>query len=674
MMVSDVPQIIESCGFCRAEKVKSLRAMKSGMTNRSYSFCMDDKRYIIRIPGEGTDRLINRKQEHAVYNAISSLGISEDVYYFDPKTGIKIAAYLTDAHVCDSSNWEEVERCLSALKRFHAQKLHVSHSFDLWERLAFYESLWNGAPSVYADYDKTKQTVLSLKGYIDAQPKSIQLCHIDAVPDNFLFVTGKDGSEEIKLTDWEYAGMQDPHLDVAMFIIYALLGVGIVGCTLYIAFSKFGKIKLGDCEKPQYRSFQWGTMIFTSTMAADILFYSLCEWALYANESQVEMMGGMQKWASTYPLFHWGPIAWGFYIVLAVAFGFMIHIRGRDKQKFSEACRPLLGSRVDGVLGRVIDLTAIFALIAGTATTFSLATPLLSRAISRVFGLQDSIGLTIAILLMIAAVYTFTVWFGMKGIAKLAAICSYCFFALLAYVLFGGGETRYILETGFSAIGNLVQNFIGLSTWMDPLRETSFPQNWTIYYWAYWMVWCVATPFFIGVISKGRTIRNTILGGYGWGLAGTFTSFIILGNYGLAQQLKHGLDITGFVAAGGDYSEAIMKIFDTLPLTEVGLILLAVTMIAFYSTTFDALTMVVSSYSYKRLKPEQEPDKRVRTFWAVVFILLPIALIFSENSMHSLQSVSIIAAFPIGIIILIIVASFFRDASGYLQERKDTQA
>lgn len=222
MMVSDVPQIIESCGFCRAEKVKSLRAMKSGMTNRSYSFCMDDERYIIRIPGEGTDRLINRKQEHAVYNAISSLGISEDVYYFDPKTGIKIAAYLTDAHVCDSSNWEEVERCLSALKRFHAQKLHVSHSFDLWERLAFYESLWNGAPSVYADYDKTKQTVLSLKSYIDAQPKSIQLCHIDAVPDNFLFVTGKDGSEEVKLTDWEYAGMQDPHLDVAMFIIYAM--------------------------------------------------------------------------------------------------------------------------------------------------------------------------------------------------------------------------------------------------------------------------------------------------------------------------------------------------------------------------------------------------------------------------------------------------------------------
>ena len=182
-------------------------------------------------------------------------------------------------------------------------------------------------------------------------------------------------------------------------LYYALMGTGTLGCTLYIAFSRFGRIKLGDCEKPQYRSFQWGMMIFTSTMAADILFYSLCEWALYANEPQIEMMGGMQKWASTYPLLHWGPIAWGFYIVLAVAFGFMIHVRGRDKQKFSEACRPLLGDRVERGWGRTIDLIAIFALLAGTATTFSLATPLLSRAICQVFSLRPSTGLTIVILL-----------------------------------------------------------------------------------------------------------------------------------------------------------------------------------------------------------------------------------------------------------------------------------
>lgn len=450
-------------------------------------------------------------------------------------------------------------------------------------------------------------------------------------------------------------------------VYYVLLGVGAVICSMYMAFSKYGAIKLGDLEKPQYSTFKWGTMIFTSTMAADILFYSLCEWALYGNNPHIVAMGGMQRWAPTYTLFHWGPIAWSFYIVLAVAFGFMIHVRGREKQKFSEACRPILGDKVDGIWGRVIDLLAVIALLAGTATTFSLATPLLSAALCHVFGLTPGIALTILILLMIAFVYTLTVWFGMKGVSRLASICAYLFFVLLAYVLIGGGECRYIIETGVSSIGNLVQNFVGMATWMDPARETSFVQDWSIFYWAYWMAWCVATPFFIGIISKGRTVKNTVLGAYGCGLAGTFMSFIVLGNYGLSQQIKGTLDVVGELENGADIPSVILEVLNTLPGAKFVLIILVITMIAFYSTTFDALTMVVSSYSYKFLKGDEEPDKKIRTFWAVMFILFPIALIFSENSMSSLQSVAIIAAFPIGIIVILIVASFFRDAGEYLK-------
>lgn len=446
-------------------------------------------------------------------------------------------------------------------------------------------------------------------------------------------------------------------------IYYAVLGLGIFLCSIYIAFSKYGSIVLGkNGEKRQYSSLRWGTMIFTSTMAADVLFYSLCEWALYAKEPYIEELGGVQKWASTYPLFHWGPIVWGFYIVLAVAFGYMIHVRGRDRQKFSEACRPLLKERVDGGWGKLIDLIAIFALIAGTATTFSLATPLLSGALCYVFHWQNSAKITVTILLVIAMLYTMAVWGGMQGILRLSACCSYLFVGLLIYVLVGGGETAYILETGFSSLGNLAQNFIGMATWMDPLRTTGFPQNWTIYYWAYWMVWCVATPFFIGKISKGRTIKETVLGGYAWGLLGTFSSFIVLGNYGLAQQMKHGVPIAEMIAETGDYSTAIIRIFETLPLPRLALLLLIITMIAFYATTFDALTMVVSVYSYKKISRDAEPDKRVRTFWAIVFIVFPIALIFSEESMYSLQSVAMIAAFPIGVIIVLIIASFFADA------------
>nr|WP_242963341.1 BCCT family transporter [Lachnoclostridium sp. An14] len=451
-------------------------------------------------------------------------------------------------------------------------------------------------------------------------------------------------------------------------VYYLMIGLGVFFCSLYIAFSKYGAIRLGNLEKPLYSNFKWGSMMFTSGLAADILFYSLCEWMLYASEPHIEELGGAQDWASVFPLFHWGPIPWSFYVTLAVAFGFMLHVRKRNRQKYSEACRPILGAHTDGLAGRLIDLLALFALLAGTATTFSLATPLLSLAISHVLHIPQSNLLTVVILLVTCITYTTAIYFGMHGIAKLAASCVYLFFILLLYVFLGGGEAKYIVETGFSALGSLAQNFLTMSTWTDALRTSSFPQNWTIFYWAYWMVWCVAAPFFIGSISKGRTIRQTILGGYFWGLAGTFTSFIVLGNYGLALEMKGKLNILAQYAASGDLYQSILAILETLPFPAFVLILLALTMITFYATSFDALAVVASAYSYKKLDGEEEPDRRVKLFWSLLLMLLPVALIFSDSSMANLQTVSIIAAFPIGFVIVLIIASFFRDAGRYLEE------
>ncbi|NBH17054.1 BCCT family transporter [Clostridiaceae bacterium] len=454
---------------------------------------------------------------------------------------------------------------------------------------------------------------------------------------------------------------------------YLLIGLGVFLVSLYLCFSPYGSIRLGDTKKPQYSGFRWGSMMFTAGLAADILFYSCCEWLIYASDPYVSGRDSVYDWAAAYPLFHWGPVPWGFYLVLAVAFGFMLHVRKQKKQKYSEACRPLLGKWVDGWAGRMIDLTAVFALLAGTATTFSLATPLLSMAISRVTGLAATSSLTIGILIAVCCVYTCSVYFGMKGIQRSAACCIYLFFLLLAYVFFLGGETRFIVETGITSLGLVAQNFITLCTWTDPMRTTSFPQTMTIFYWAYWMVWCVAAPFFIGTISKGRTIKQTILGGYFWGLAGTFTSFIILGNYGLGLQIHGRLDsLSGYMAMGGSNTalySAILSILDQLPLSGFVMILLVLCMITFYSTSFDSITLVAASYSYRELNHDQDPDRRVKLFWAVFLILLPIALIFSEKSMANLQSVSIIAAFPVGLIMILIIVSFFKDAGNYLKEK-----
>ena len=450
-------------------------------------------------------------------------------------------------------------------------------------------------------------------------------------------------------------------------IYYPILAIGSVVCALYVAMNnRYGSIRLGHADRPAYSDFKWGTMIFTSTMAADIMFYSLIEWALYGGEQHVQDLGGTQAWAETFTLFHWGPLAWGFYVILAVCFAFMMHVRKRDRQRFSEACRPLLGHKVDGFWGKLIDIIAIFAIVCATATTFSLATPLLTKAMGQVFGFEVTAGITISVLLLICAVYTVTVLFGVKGISRLAQICSYLFFAVLLYFLILGGETRYIAETGLQSLGNMTQNFIGLATYMDPMRETGFAQNWTVYYWAYWLVWCVATPFFIALISKGRTLRNVVYGTFGWGLAGTYMSFMILGGYGLAQQLKHGVDAIGFIGNGGEMYDAVLMIFDTLPLPAVALMLLVVTMIAFYSTTLDGITYVTSSYSYNHISPDEEPARNIRAFWSVMLILLPIALLFAQNSLYSLQGVTIIAAFPVGILLVLIVISFFKDCNKFI--------
>ncbi len=220
---SDAIRTIAESLDCSEQDVKEITVLKKGMTNRSFLFSVNGTKYIMRIPGEGTDQLINRKQEAEVFRTISGLGLCDDPVYINPDNGYKITRYLEGIRACDSESIPDLNRCMEKLRQFHEMKLTVPHSFDIFGQIKFYESLWEGNPSVYRDYAKTKENALSLRSYIDQQKKDWCLTHIDAVPDNFLFYTPESSKEEqLQLTDWEYSGMQDPHVDIAMFCIYSL--------------------------------------------------------------------------------------------------------------------------------------------------------------------------------------------------------------------------------------------------------------------------------------------------------------------------------------------------------------------------------------------------------------------------------------------------------------------
>lgn len=455
-------------------------------------------------------------------------------------------------------------------------------------------------------------------------------------------------------------------------VYYLIIGLGVLLISIFLSFSKYGDVVLGEPnEKPKYSFFAWGSMMFTCGLAADILFYSFAEWAMYATSPHIEELGSIAEWAGVFPLFHWSFIPWAFYLVLAVVFGFMLHVRKKNRQRYSEACRPIIGKHADGILGRIIDLFALFALLAGTATTFSVATPLMSAIIVDFFGIAISrTALTIVILLITCAVYTYAVLHGFKGISFLAILCIYLFFGLLIVVLLIGGQGRFIIENGLQSLGKMFQNFIELSTFTDPGRTSNFPQDWTIYYWAYWMVWCIAAPFFIGNISRGRTIKQTILGGYAFGVGSTIVSFVVLGNYGLGLQVSGGADFITQYAAEGDLYALILNIINTMPAAKLILVITLLCMIAFYATSFDSIAYTASCYSYKKLGENEHPHRLVSFLWCILLIVLPIALVFSESSMNNIQSVSIISAFPIGIIMIVMIGGFMKDIKKYTEELK----
>jgi len=203
---------------CTEDSIQNIEPIKLGMTNHSFTFTHDDVKYIMRIPGEGTDVTVNREEEYHVYQLISPHNLSDDLIYIDPKTGYKITKYLENARICDLYNFSEVQACMKKLREFHDLKLKVDHTFDVFERMDYYESLWLTKTSCFRDYAETKANILKLRSFVETAPKEWSLTHIDSIPSNFL-IEETDGKQRVRLIDWEYASMQDPHLDLGMFIV-----------------------------------------------------------------------------------------------------------------------------------------------------------------------------------------------------------------------------------------------------------------------------------------------------------------------------------------------------------------------------------------------------------------------------------------------------------------------
>ena len=226
---SEAMELISSVFRIPERDIVKLRCLKAGMTNKSFLFSIHEesenkdyagKDFICRIPGVGTGKLINRREEEEIYSIVKDLEITEELLYFNPENGYKISRYYEEARNADFSKQEERRACMKLLLKLHEGKKEVNHAFSLGEKIQYYEDicLEGGGEIPYQDYGKIKEGMKRMLQYTEGTNPPLCLCHIDAVQDNFIFT-----KEGVKMIDWEYAGMADPLLDIAMGAIYSYM-------------------------------------------------------------------------------------------------------------------------------------------------------------------------------------------------------------------------------------------------------------------------------------------------------------------------------------------------------------------------------------------------------------------------------------------------------------------
>ncbi|MBM0867142.1 BCCT family transporter [Staphylococcus auricularis] len=466
--------------------------------------------------------------------------------------------------------------------------------------------------------------------------------------------------------------------------VYLLLGLVILAFVLYIAFGKYGKVTLGkSTDRPEFNDFSWASMLFCAGIGSDILYWGVIEWAFYY---QVPPLGadGMTDealdLATMYGMFHWGPIAWAIYVLPALPIAYLVFVKKQPVYKISQACRPILKGQTDKLLGKIVDVLFIFGLLGGAATSLALGVPLISSGIERLTGLDaDNMVMRSAILLTITVIFAISSYTGLKkGIQKLSDVNVWLSFFLLIFV-FVVGPTVFIMETTVTGFGNMLKNFFQMASWLEPFggiggrEKTGFPQDWTIFYWSWWIVYAPFIGLFIARISKGRTLKEVILGTIVYGTLGCVLFFGIFGNYAVYLQLTGQFDVINFLNSHSTEA-TIIEVMHQLPAPTFIIILFLISAFLFLATTFDSGSYILAAATQNKVLGE--PLRANRLFWAFALCLLPFSLMLvgGDQALDVLKTASLLASVPLIVIFVIMMISFLQTLSGdrlKLQRRAD---
>lgn len=454
-----------------------------------------------------------------------------------------------------------------------------------------------------------------------------------------------------------------------LFLGFILFGTFWLG---WLAFSNYGNTTMGEQgEAPAYSDISWLGMLFCAGIGSNLLYFGTTEWIGYSLKppplSGAEPGSALATdWAGAYSFFHWGIAAWSTYAIATLPIAYVLHVKKSTTLRISTSCQAVLGDRITGPLGKLIDILFIFGLVGGVASSLGIGIPMVSAVASDLFGVERGMMLDTVILIGLTALFSLSVSAGLdKGIKLLSDINVALAIILLTFML-TTGPTSFIINQAFDSLGVMFQNFFEMSLYTGAGEDNTFAQDNTIFFWAWWLAWAPFMGLFVARISRGRTIRQIVVGVVGGGSIGCWVGFSILGHSTMYFVDQGNQKMVGLITAaqtsgtGVDTPQFVVELLNAQPAALVVTIVFFLLSFIFVATSLDSAAFTLAAAASENLSPDAQPPRWHRLLWAFVLGGTALSLMYL-GGLQVLQAASVIVGLPLLAVVAIMMRSLIKE-------------
>lgn len=438
--------------------------------------------------------------------------------------------------------------------------------------------------------------------------------------------------------------------------LYLWVVLGLVVFALFAAFSRYGNMKLGgEDEEPEFSAVSWFSMLFAAGMGIGLVFWGVAEPISHYSSAPPGVVSGTPEAANAamrYVFFHWGVHPWAVYAIVALSIAFFQYRRnGTALVSTVTEALPIPGIRR---LSPLVNGIAVVATAFGVAASLGVGALQINSGLHAVFGLDLSDRNQVIIIVTTSAMFILSAVSGVEKGVKLLSNTNMIFAVILALTVFIMGPTVAIVDTLSNTMGSYLSEIVRMSLRATPFRDSTWVGTWTIFYWAWWISWSPFVGLFIARVSRGRTIREFILGTVLAPSLAAFIWFSIFGGTALYMEIWQHVPLSEAVKT--DMSTALFTMFNAMPFGTVMSVVATVLVIVFFVTSGDSAVLVLGMMSDNG---NPNPAARSKVMWGVLVAGIAISLLLA-GGLKAVQSATILFALPFSLVIILMTVSLYR--------------